>query len=87
MTSFALDGVVTDLAGKPLAGVSIAYASAPVSMPEVALLSDANGSFRVALPVAGSYELSFHLDGFRSTQVRLIAPRPPSALRVVMHPA
>lgn len=48
-------GSVTDAHGSPLAGASVYVISAPTSMPDIALLTDAHGQFTLTVPVAGRY--------------------------------
>lgn len=51
----ALRGVVRGADGRPLAGASIALASAPVAIPDIAQLTGADGSFALGAPVPGTY--------------------------------
>ena len=54
-----ITGQVTDAAGTPLAGISVA--AAPVSMPDALTLTttDASGNYVLALP-AGEYDVAFN---------------------------
>ena len=59
-----ISGTVRDAKGNPVAQARISFTSAPVAMPEVGILSDQNGAFTLAAPVAGTYELACYADGF-----------------------
>jgi hypothetical protein len=48
-------GRVVDEDGAPVAGASIYIVAAPVSVPDVALLTDDDGRFEIAVPSPGQY--------------------------------
>lgn len=52
-----ITGVVRDQSGQPLAEASIAFAAAPVPLPDVAILTGADGRFQVAVPAPGRYAI------------------------------
>lgn len=52
-----LQGRVLDAQGRGVAGARIAWVSGPVDLPDLALLSGADGSFTLAAPVPGRYSL------------------------------
>lgn len=53
----ALRGVVRRADGTPLAGASVALASAPVATPDIAQRTGADGRFALGAPVPGTYVL------------------------------
>ncbi len=65
-----LRGVVTDLHGTPLAGVTVAVAQPGAGVPERGAVTGPDGNFRVAgLPAAEGYTLRFTLDGYGTVVV------------------
>ena len=65
-----LSGTVHDPEGRPVAGARVLFTSAPAPLPDVAALTGADGSFTLAAPEPGSYELAVHADGFAPAKVR-----------------
>jgi len=65
-----LSGTVHDPEGRPVAGARVLFTSAPAPLPDVAALTGADGSFTLAAPEPGSYELAVHADGFAPVNVR-----------------
>lgn len=61
-------GSVTDAHGSPLAGASVYVISAPMSMPDIALLTDAQGQFTLTAPVAGHYTIGVRAGNGTSAQ-------------------
>lgn len=59
MTTGALQvvGTVLDSAGHPAGGATVMWVQGPVALPDVALLTQADGSFVMSAPVAGRYTL------------------------------
>jgi hypothetical protein len=55
-------GRVLDSAGRPAAGATVMWLSGPVALPDVALLTQADGSFVMSAPVAGHYTLACRRD-------------------------
>ncbi|WP_077490387.1 carboxypeptidase-like regulatory domain-containing protein [Sinomonas mesophila] len=62
-----LTGRVTDDGGAPLALASVAVVRAPVPMPDIAALTDADGRFTLTAPAPGEYEVGVSADGFERT--------------------
>jgi hypothetical protein len=61
-----IEGTITDSSGGTLPGVTITAKSPALQVPEIAVVSEGNGSYRLRNLPAGVYELRFNLDGFRS---------------------
>ena len=51
-------GTVLDRAGRPAAGATVMWLQGPVALPDVALLTQADGSFVMSAPVPGQYRLA-----------------------------
>jgi hypothetical protein len=52
-----IQGQVIDPQGHPLAEVPVYFISSPMPVPDVALLTDAQGQFTLSVPVRGHYTL------------------------------
>ena len=61
-----ISGTVCDSTGHALAGARISFLEGPASLPDIALLTAADGSFSITAPVAGTYRIACHADGFSS---------------------
>ncbi|MFL6635404.1 MAG: carboxypeptidase regulatory-like domain-containing protein [Massilia sp.] len=60
---------------------------APVALPDVAMLTGADGTFRLSLPAPGVYRIGVSADGYaRQTATVVAAPGPPIALWVTLQP-
>jgi hypothetical protein len=57
-----LEGTVRGQNGQAIARSRVSITSSPVPMPEIAALTDADGRFRFAVPVAGRYTLTAEAD-------------------------
>jgi hypothetical protein len=58
-----VSGVVTDDAGRPLADVAVAFTRAPVPVPDIAVLTGADGRFVLAAPAPGAYTVAVNAPG------------------------
>jgi hypothetical protein len=67
-------GTVRDAAGKPVAGATVFFASAPVPVPDIAAVTDAEGRFALSAPAAGTYELGCHAEGFGAAKAVVTVP-------------
>ena len=71
-----IEGTVTDSSGAGLPGVTVVAVSPALQVPEIAVVSEANGTYRLRNLPVGLYELRFTMAGFRSVvrpEVRLTA--------------
>ena len=66
-------GVVLDADGSPVPDARVALEAGPVPVPDVALLTAADGTFALDLPAPGDYVLAVHGDD-ASARARLTAP-------------
>lgn len=64
-----LTGRVLTAAGQPVAGARVHFVQGPVALPEVALLTDANGMFTLSAPAPGTYQLGCAAEGFAAATV------------------
>ena len=62
-------GHVVDPQGRPVAEAVVYVVSAPMSMPDIAQLTDKEGQFTISAPGLGRYTLGFRSDDWRSTQI------------------
>lgn len=61
-----ISGVVRDNDGKPIADAQIYFTDSPMPLPDIAMLTDTNGTFSLSVPSAGKYGIGFNADGFAS---------------------
>ncbi len=52
-----VSGRVLDDRGRPVAGANVYFMSAPVSMPDIAIQTDADGRFVLGVPGPGDYRI------------------------------
>ena len=65
-----LRGIVTDMQGAPLAGVTVAVSQPAAGVPERGAVTGADGNFRiVGLPPDEGYTVRFSLDGYATVVV------------------
>jgi Carboxypeptidase regulatory-like domain len=57
-------GVVRGPGGEELPQARVFIAKAPVPVPDVAALTDAEGRFTLSLPAAGRYEVACVVEGY-----------------------
>jgi carboxypeptidase family protein len=59
-----ISGTVVDEGGRAVGGARVYFASGPGSFPDMAGLTGEDGSFALAAPAAGTYEVEVQADGF-----------------------
>jgi hypothetical protein len=59
-----VSGVVVDDVGRPLAEAAVAFADSPVPVPDVAVLTGADGRFVLAAPGPGAYTVAVNAPGY-----------------------
>ncbi len=67
-----INGLVNDENGQPVAGASVYFVSAPVSMPDIAQLTDSKGIFRVSVPAKGRYVIGVKAADWGMKEVTLV---------------
>ncbi|HUD72010.1 MAG TPA: TonB-dependent receptor [Dongiaceae bacterium] len=85
-----LHGIVTDMHGAPLAGVTVAVSQPGAGVPKRGAVTGPDGNFRIAgLPASGGYTLRFTLDGYATVVVSAAEVRSREITRIdaVLTPA
>jgi protocatechuate 3,4-dioxygenase beta subunit len=67
-------GVVRDPAGKPVPGARILFVDGPAPLPDIAALTDADGSFALSAPAPGTYQIEAHTDEFAPARAAVAVP-------------
>jgi hypothetical protein len=57
-------GVVKDPSGNPVPNARVSFTDGPVSLPDIAALTDTMGSFTLSAPVPGEYIIEVVSDEF-----------------------
>jgi len=50
-----VSGVVRDATGRPVSEARVYFVSGPVPLPDIAALTDGDGTFSLSVPSAGTY--------------------------------
>lgn len=66
-------GVVRDGSGEPVAAARVYLVDAPVSLPDIAALTDADGTFSIGVPVPGRYTVEVTAEGWASAHATVAA--------------
>jgi len=77
-------GVVRDESGAPIEGARVYFTDAPGSIPDVAALTGADGSFSLAAPFEGAYTLECSADGLAASRAT-IASADGSGVELTLH--
>jgi hypothetical protein len=81
-------GTVRDSEGAAISGARVFYKSAPIAVPDVAILTDERGRFAMGAPAAGDYELRCVADGFAPAVVATSVGAPSEVeLEIRLNPA
>ncbi len=64
-----ISGVVRDAHDNPIAQARVYFTNGPVPLPDMAALTNQEGAFSLAAPVAGSYTIACAAEGFAPTEV------------------
>ena len=78
-----LVGKVLDSNGLPVGGATVMWVRGPVPLPDIALLTQADGSFVMSAPVAGPYTLGCRRDP--GGQARVDVNVGPQGAQVTVH--
>jgi len=79
--SQTITGVVRDQRGRFVSQARIYLKAGPVSLPDIAALTNDRGEFSLPAPVPGNYELASSADGYATTLVK-VAVKPGQETRV-----
>ncbi len=77
-----ISGVVLDDQGKPVREARVAFASAPVAIPDIAALTNDEGAFTLSAPVPGRYAVQVAADGFAAASAEAIVGNTAAKLTV-----
>ena len=68
-TQHIISGIVRDFQDNPVAQARLYFISGPVSLPDIAALTDSDGLVTLSVPSPGTYTLGCAAEGFSSTTV------------------
>ncbi|HET9257834.1 MAG TPA: carboxypeptidase-like regulatory domain-containing protein [Pseudonocardiaceae bacterium] len=66
-------GVVRAGKGDPVAAARVYVVDAPVSLPDIAALTGADGTFTIGVPAAGRYTLEANAEGWTPVRETIVA--------------
>lgn len=81
-TSLTISGRVVDADGRGVPDARIGITDSPVAMPDMALLTGADGGFVLGVPVAGRYGLQVIADRHGAARIRVQVPDDPQPLAI-----
>jgi hypothetical protein len=70
-TTNIISGVVKDNNGNAISGARVSFISGPVPLPDIAALTDINGTFVLSAPVPGDYVIEVVSEGFIIKKVKI----------------
>ncbi|WP_026926829.1 carboxypeptidase-like regulatory domain-containing protein [Granulicoccus phenolivorans] len=76
-------GVVVDAQGRPVPGARVALGAGPAALPDIALLTDDDGSFWVEVPTPGEYAVLASTDS-GSGEARVTVNSGEQSVRIVV---
>ncbi len=86
--SITIAGQVLDPDGRPAAQASVYFISGPVALPDIAMLTGADGSFSLTVPAEGAYQIGVNAEHCAPlTATALAKAGPGAALRLRLRPA
>ncbi|MGH2613673.1 MAG: carboxypeptidase-like regulatory domain-containing protein [Thermomicrobiales bacterium] len=76
---------VVDVEGHPVAGARVFFVSGPGSFPDIAALTDGNGSAVLTAPSPGAYSVQVVADGFvPQTVTAIVAEQETTTQNIVL---
>jgi uncharacterized GH25 family protein len=66
-----ISGVVKDHTGKPISNAVISFVTAPVSVQDIAALTDTNGNFSLSVPSEGEYIIKVNSDRHNEKNIKI----------------
>jgi hypothetical protein len=66
-----ISGVVKDNSGNAISEARVSFITGPVRLPDIAALTDINGSFVLSAPVPGDYVIEVVSDKFVTEKVKI----------------
>jgi uncharacterized GH25 family protein len=64
-----IHGIVLDRKGKPVTEARVSFVSGPISLPDIAALTDINGTFALTAPASGTYTIEVVSEEFAPKKV------------------
>ena len=64
-----ITGTVIDHRGQVVAGAQISIGRSPTPMPDLVIITDADGRFTFAAPSPGHYQLVAYAEGYRIARI------------------
>ena len=64
-------GVVRDDNGNPVAEARVSFLAGPVPLPDIAALTDIDGSFALSAPGAGEYVIAVNIEQFVRKELKI----------------
>lgn len=71
-----IEGVVRGSGGEALAGAGVYFVSGPVPLPDIAALSNDDGTFELTAPASGLYRVGARAEGYAPGEVEVSVTRP-----------
>ena len=70
-TTNVISGVVKDNKGNAISGARVSFISGPIGHPDIAALTDSNGSFMISVPIPGEYIIEVVSEQFIAQKVKI----------------
>lgn len=64
-------GVVRDDNGNPVSEARVSFLAGPVPLPDIAALTDIDGTFALSTPAAGEYVIAVNMEGFVRKELKI----------------
>lgn len=78
-----ISGQVLDPEGRPIGGAAVYIVASPVSMPDIAQLTDDEGRFTLSAPAPGRYTVGARSDRWGAAQAEVeVAGEGPASVKV-----
>lgn len=77
-------GLVRGGTGEPVPQARVVFESAPAAVPDIAVLTDADGRFTLGTVGAGDYLLSAHAEGYEPTRAAVVVGDAPVSVDLRM---
>lgn len=77
-------GQVRGSTGEPVPGARVVVESAPGAVPDIAILTDADGRFTLGTVGAGDYLVAAHADGYEPTRAAVVVVDTPVSVDLRM---
>lgn len=72
---YIISGVVRTARGQPVADARVYVTRSPVPLPDIAALTDEQGTFAFAVPAAGEYTVACSVEGQATLEATVSVPK------------